>query len=299
MPAPFHTRYSDEAYLQNSSIKPSTGFVVKPKTPNNNGARNIQVTRRVGGAAMQASGLTAQMAGKGMKGAGKTSVRAGARLSATGIGAIVGVPLMAVGGLAQGTGVVVDAAGKQMSKAGRGMKRKGGIRKTIKGLQRGTVTVNVRAFLAGSLYALPIILMSFLEVVFLALGLATDAAFDTEIKEEDGLLSVIWKGSVGLFNSLSGAIKGLTGFDVAGLLGELHPGNFFALFYIAVFGLSMMTLMNVWAVYEFSGSKPLSGNGAGAKTAAFLTALCFYCLPVIHMLPWFLVWMMAITKYGK
>lgn len=280
-------------------------------TEQKNGVRNVEIKGRVKGATRQIAGNTAKAAGVGMqavgKGAkrvGKTTTKVGARLTATGIGAIVGVPLMAVGGAATVGGAGMDVAGKQVSRAGRRATQKNrsviGQRNLIKGF-----SIHARALMTGSFYTLPIAVCWFLELGCYILALAVDAVMDTEIKQDDGIFVQVWKvfssGIQAGFNAVSSVLSDITGgaIDLQAIISSIHPGNFFALFYIATLGFCIMTMISVWFVYEIGGAKPLSGKGEGAKRSAFLLALCLYCLPIVHLFPWFLVWSYAIQRNDK
>ncbi len=316
-PAPLDKQFNDSYAIRgttssnpNWNIQAANENAKKLQAANDNkshnGVRNVKVAKRATGTAMQATGVSMQFAGKGMKSVGKTTTKAGTRLTATGLGAIVGVPLIAIGGATTGVGVGTDIAGKQVSRYGKKMSRKGSASK-IKGITGGAkgISVHVRAFWIGSFFAPIIMILAFFELGSFLLALAVDAVTNTEAKNTDGVLETIWKFGVtvvkGAFDGASAVINAATGglIDLDAIVGAVYPGNYFILFYLAIVGFSIMTLMSVWAVYEFSGSQPLSGNGAGQKKAAFLLTICLYCVPIVHIFPWFLIWSFAILKNGK
>ena len=105
-----------------------------------NAVRRAGTTTQVAGASTQVSGKTLQATGAAIKAAGKgldvggtAIIRTGAAMSTTGVGAIVGVPTIALGagvkvmGLGtQAAGAGVKAAGKATNQVGKGARKAGG-----------------------------------------------------------------------------------------------------------------------------------------------------------------------------
>ena len=280
-------------------------------TEKKNGVRNVEVKGRVQGASRQIAGNTVRAAGVGMqavgkasKAAGRASTRVGASLSSTGVGAVVGVPLMAFGGAATVGGTGMDVAGKRVSQAGRRATRKNSKVLAERNIVNG-FSVQARAVMTGMFYVMPILIFGMLEILFLGLTFAVDAVTNTEITNKDGVAETIWKFGVtvvtGAFNGASEVISAVTGglLDLSAIAGSLHPGNFFAVFYVLTMTFCLMALISVWFVYELSGSKPLSGKGAGSKMSSFLMALCLCCVPIVHLFPWFFVWTATVAWQEK
>ncbi len=76
------------------------------------------VAREQGGKAIKQVGKGVSAAGKGMTKGGKGLMQAGKAMSSSGLGAIAGVPLMAVGAVVAGGGYVAQAAGKTVQGTG-------------------------------------------------------------------------------------------------------------------------------------------------------------------------------------
>lgn len=71
------------------------------------------------GASIQATGAAVQITGKTAKIAGSATVKVGSALNSTKVGAVVGVPLTAIGGITRTTGSVLDTSGKNIQTAGK------------------------------------------------------------------------------------------------------------------------------------------------------------------------------------
>lgn len=113
-----------------------SSFKRKGKTNNNKGSSNTvsnagSATKAAGktmqqtGQATQQAGQMAQKGGKMMSKGGDGMMKAGKALSGTGLGAIIGVPMMIAGGAIKGAGAVTEYAGKATKKAGQAMKKSG------------------------------------------------------------------------------------------------------------------------------------------------------------------------------
>lgn len=91
----------------------------------------------VAGVGMQAAGKGLDAAGKGLDAGGNALIEAGTSLSGTGYGAIAGVPMMVLGGLASGAGKVSQVGGKGLDAAGKGTQNAGkAMNKTGEGIRR-------------------------------------------------------------------------------------------------------------------------------------------------------------------
>lgn len=77
------------------------------------------------GKGAQVAGKGVQTAGKGVDAAGDAALNAGKALSSTGLGAIAGVPIMAVGAAGKGVGKTTEVAGKGTETAGKGAEKAG------------------------------------------------------------------------------------------------------------------------------------------------------------------------------
>ena len=73
----------------------------------------------MGGKAAEAGGKVMKAGGQAVRQGGQAAVKAGAELSSTGLGAIAGVPLMAIGGLGVGAGAGMEAGGAAAQAGGK------------------------------------------------------------------------------------------------------------------------------------------------------------------------------------
>ena len=135
-----------------SGLQPSVGSVQqfrKVEVDRGSAARKVGTSAQVAGAttqvagkALKTTGAAMKAAGKGMSTGGSALMRAGGAISGTGIGAIVGVPTIALGAgvkvMGVGTqvaGTATKAVGKTADKTGKGVRQAGG---QIKKLSRNT-----------------------------------------------------------------------------------------------------------------------------------------------------------------
>lgn len=127
-----------EKVLKGAGRLVKSAFKGKGKTNSNNnkGSNNAvsnagSATKAAGktmqqtGQATQQAGQMAQKGGKMMSKGGDGMMKAGKALSGTGLGAIIGVPMMIAGGAIKGAGAVTEYAGKATKKAGQAMKKSG------------------------------------------------------------------------------------------------------------------------------------------------------------------------------
>lgn len=327
-PAPLNEQFSDSYGMRGITssnpvwnVQTANDNFRQEKAANDNnrsfGVRNAKVTGRIakkaGGVAMQVSGTTMRYAGKATRAAGRGATQAGARLSATGIGAVVGVPLIAVGGAAQGAGFGMEAGGRLINRAG---KRAGQTKKMKlpKSKMMGN-SLHVRAlFMVSSL--IPIMFMFwFLMIGFWALDTAVSEVggaitkVGEDIADSENLLAqgieAVWKFGESIFTAVNDAINHVFNIDIGKIVGDFltsaaHAGGYVAgLFYMLNWILGLISLIFTWAIYQFSGSDPLGGNGKTAKVCALLAAICLYGMPFLQVIPWFVVWILVIKKYDR
>lgn len=93
--------------------------------------KNAGKTLEQGGKATEQAGKVAEKGGKGLSKGGDGMMKAGKALSGTGLGAIIGVPMIIAGGAVKGAGAVTQYAGKATKKAGQAMKKSGKTMKKI------------------------------------------------------------------------------------------------------------------------------------------------------------------------
>lgn len=116
------TEQGYQAELQQAKRAKTAGRVAET------GGQAAQATGKgmqAAGTGMQVAGKGVQLAGKGVQAAGSGISAAGGALSSTGVGAIVGVPLQALGGGTKVAGKGVEVAGKGVEAAGKGVNKAG------------------------------------------------------------------------------------------------------------------------------------------------------------------------------
>jgi hypothetical protein len=227
-------------------------------------------------------------------------IKAGAAMSRSGAGAVVGVPLMAAGVALKGVGQTNQRAGRAATEKAQGTKRllrakglKGGvgeIKKRVKVTRMNLFILSV---------ATPIWFSLQLPVALAALAALGMAAVGEAVMRElmsGPVTSVLYS----LFDGVTNAIQYVTGYN-------LNPLETWAEFSIvvlyALFGLviliGFLTLGVMAAFYIFSGIRCFGGEGALIKSSLFIAAMFGYFMPVLNILPWFMLWGIAVWRYPK
>ena len=286
-----YTDYSEAE--QNDYPTVSQTFQTDQKKRTLNGTRDVNVSYKTKGSATRTSGRAIQTTGKGMQAAGAAAdvagtgmMRAGAALSGTGLGAVVGVPLAALGGATKAGGRATRLAGKQASRQGKRVSKIGKTRRGfLKSAKATRATIWVISTGLGIFYTLQFFIGLAYLISFGVVGSVRGG--------ENG--SGVWEALVnGEFAavgaSLLQAAAQAIGFDVGGI-------------FIVTFALSLLwgfiTLICLSAMYACQGINPLWGEGGFLKGGLLLFALICYALPILNMLPMFILWALAVWKYPK
>jgi len=302
---------------------------------------NVQVERRydperrntgtsVAGGTARAGGAVVQYGGKAVKVAGRSTMRAGAALSATGVGAIVGVPVMVAGGAATGAGAVAETGGRLTRRAGNVRseqtrrtqqvstvaqpaqrprynpilkKRKSKKLSVKKAFRSARTTLATRAIWSYGLYTwtwfqLPVAILSLL---FMGLTAALEAMYASETAAL-AADSTLWERTytvaaeigtavLSVFAVVTNKFFALFGIDIT----ILNPVNFFMLTHVLVMLFGWGILMAIFLSYTFAGVRPLSG---ATKMMALLVAIIGYSIPFLNIFPWFLIWTLMVVR-GK
>jgi hypothetical protein len=66
-----------------------------------------------------------------------------------------------------------------------------------------------------------------------------------------------------------------------------------------VFFIGLFTLGTMAALYIFSGVRCFFGSHSLLKTATFIFALLGYLMPVLNILPWFILWGIVVWCYPE
>lgn len=112
----------EEQNTQTEQPRPNKPFNVKVERKKEAEDKKAKA-KKAAGTSMQATGVAMQGAGKGVKAAGTGVSAAGKALSRTGVGAVVGAPLIALGGTARGVGTGIDKTGKVVRRRGADIKQ--------------------------------------------------------------------------------------------------------------------------------------------------------------------------------
>ena len=89
------------------------------------------------------------------------------------------------------------------------------------------------------------------------------------------------------------AIKTLSGLD----LSQFNPQNFFMIANTATMFTGYCILLAIGLIYTIAGIPCLSGKGASFKQIALIVACFGYFIPLLNMLPWAFVWVLAVWIY--
>ena len=77
-------------------------------------------------------------------------------------------------------------------------------------------------------------------------------------------------------------------------LTAINPTNIWAMTQLLVFIFGMFMLLTVYTVYKINRFEPLSGQSSGLKNSMVLLAIVGYSLPILNLVPWFLLWVIVI-----
>jgi hypothetical protein len=276
----------NDSYAE-QGLQPATGprGVIKyPQVEYGSPTNTLQKTGtglRASGTALKVTGQGAQIGGRGLQRGGAALARGGAALSATGLGSIVGVPLMAIGGATTAAGTGINAAGKisertgaASNQAGRTMRKTGKSRAAV----LGTNPLKSARAVKGR------IKVTRITVTIFSLGLPVWFSFQLPI----ALINAI------AFGSTATALELLPAFLV-----EWTVGGIFQMTQFVVFAIGLATLLTMSFMYIFSGISCLFGEGAAAKVSTFIFALFGYFMPFLNIFPWFALWALAVWRYPK
>lgn len=91
----------------------------------------------------------------------------------------------------------------------------------------------------------------------------------------------------------SSAINALSGID----LSQFNPQNFFMITNAATMLIGYCILFAIYLTYSLAGVPCLSGKGTALKQIALIVAGFGYFVPLLNMLPWAFVWVLAVWIY--
>ncbi len=122
-------------------------------------------------------------------------------------------------------------------------------------------------------------------------------------KDSDGLIVGLVKGALNVVTDAAVSAAKFVNDKVLGLFDvnptSFNPASVFLVPYGIVLAYGIFLLLLIYLIYKLSFLEPLSGNGGGAKTGAFLLALIGYSIPGLNLFPWFIFWTMVVMRYPK
>ncbi len=150
-------------------------------------------------------------------------------------------------------------------------------------------TVNAAAFSWG------VPLWLFVQLPFAVFGTATLGVVGmleqvTATATSEGFLT--WAANVA--KAAVTALAAVIGLDFA----EIALSVFFVC-YTVVLAVGLFTILSLYIQYTLGMLRPLSGNGEGLKLGMLLLAFIGYCVPVLNMFPFVLLWMAAVWVYPR
>ncbi len=286
MPARSISDEFNDSYAQ-QGLQPSTGGrgVVKYPTVEYDNKTTVKETAgtalRLGGVGVQQSGRAMQVGGRGLQRGGSAIARSGAALSSTGLGAIVGVPLIAVGAATAGVGTGLNVSGKATEKTSSAIDQTGRTVRAISKRPEGLSSANPKRTAKTFKDRAKVTRVS---ISIFSIGLSIWFSLQLPISFI-GLIA---------FGGTATAIELLPDFLV-----EWTVGGIFEMTQFVIFAIGLVTLMTMSFVYVFSGINCLFGKGSALKVSSFIFALFGYFMPFLNIFPWFVLWAVAVWRYPK
>ncbi len=133
----------------------------------------------------------------------------------------------------------------------------------------------------------------FVQLPFAILGViafGTTYAIDQMASSNGGILGFLANKTLEAFN----AITSLIGIDFSSIAADMMM-----LMLVIVLAIGMMSLLVMTLIYLMWGLKPLSGEGAGLKQGMFLLAIIGYSMPLLNMIPFVFLYMLAVWRYPR
>lgn len=152
------------------------------------------------------------------------------------------------------------------------------------------------SFFLGTVWWIQII-FALISALLLAASLAISSFAKTSVVSEGaGFLEKISNWALNtlkevvttLYSALSTVSEYLFGINF------YDPMNWFIATYLLLFAYFIIQSLIIYIVYRMYRIDPLLGSGSGLKMGAFLLSFVLYCLPVLNMFPWFILWSSAV-----
>jgi hypothetical protein len=256
--------------------------------------------RQIGNNGTRVTGVALRRGGKRMQRSGTKMMRTGAALSRSGVGALVGVPLMAAGAAVRGAGNVNTTAGRNLtnqSQTTKNLLRSKGLRGAKKDIKKRVAATRVNLSVLSMAMPiwftlqLPLALGAIAALVLAGAGQsAIDAVFSNPVT---GFLYT-------LFDSVTNGVEYVTGVNLNVLeQAQQAPVAIFGALQMLVFFIGLFILGFMSTMYTFSGVRCFFGEHAALKSGLFIFALLGYLMPILNLLPWFVLWGIAVWRYPK
>jgi hypothetical protein len=256
--------------------------------------------RQFGVSSTRVTGVAMRRGGKNMSRSGTKLMRTGAALSRSGAGAVVGVPLMAAGAALGGAGAANQSAGKRVTSSAQGTKKLlrakgiGDTKTTIKKHVRATrVNFTVLSIAAPIWFTvqLPIALGAIFALGVAALGEEAAVAI-----LNGPVTSILYSG----YDAITNGLESVTGINFNLLETWSSVGQvLFGALTMLVFLIGAFTLFTMAVMYTFSGVNCFMGEHAAFKMVTFIIAMLGYLMPILNILPWFILWGIVVWRYPK
>lgn len=140
--------------------------------------------------------------------------------------------------------------------------------------------------------------LAIIAVVFLGAAYIVHDVIPKMIKETTGEL--LYKGLSFIYNTFSEAATWLLdkifGFDLTAIA---DPENYFILANFLVFLIGLSTLIIMAIIYQISLINCVFGKGSALKVSALIFATFAYMVPLLNLLPWFLIWVLVVWRYPE
>ncbi len=282
--------FNERAYA-GAGLQPSVG---------ERGTMTLDNARQLGNSATRVTGVAMRRGGRSMQQGGTKMMRAGAAMSRSGVGAVVGVPLMAAGAAVRGAGRLNTNAGRNVTDQAQPTKhllRAKGLRSTKKDIKKRVaatrVNLSVLSMATPIWFTLQLPLAIGAAAALLLAG-AGQAAIDAVLS--NSVTGFLYR----LFDGVTNAAEYVTGINLNILeQAQQGPVAIFGALNLMVFLLGLFILGFMATMYTFSGVRCFFGEHAALKSGLFIFALLGYLMPVLNILPWFVLWGIAVWRYPK
>lgn len=140
--------------------------------------------------------------------------------------------------------------------------------------------------------------LAVISLIFFGLTYMVHDALPSMVRGVTG--DLIYRGLSYVFSSLldgvSWLLEQILGFRLDELL---NPENYFMLTHMLVFVIGFATLILMGIIYQISLINCVFGKHTGLKVGALIFASFAYMVPLLNLLPWFLIWVLVVWRYPE